>query len=379
MLSPFNTRSPANASRLPHGKIRRHPSSRKFVLQILASTRAAMLWQRSCTAAIALSLSIVINLTEPTSLPHSFGHCGVWRVIALCLLVRVEAWHRLLSSMRSTALLLAGLFVAVVICEAFSGARLSRYLSRNFLNDLLYCFFYRGGIYTLFVYQPVFERLRPKLAILDLHLLGRMPAYCSFPIFLLCSDLFGYWIHRLQHTRYLWPFHCVHHSQQQLTFASFYRFHFVDQFLANTAAMLPLLLLGAPPKMWIPVSLLQWFLQAIQHSELNWRMGPLFRVISGPVFHSVHHSPEPRFRNKNFGMALSMWDFLFGTAVDAQERCRVYGVDGLAMPETIHGQFAMPFRMAYMQFRGGSQSQGAGSATAEQLNKVAYRPSSPDC
>jgi sterol desaturase/sphingolipid hydroxylase (fatty acid hydroxylase superfamily) len=73
------------------------------------------------------------------------------------------------------------------------------------------------------------------------------------------------------------------------------------------------------------------------------------------VFHSIHHSTEPKFFNKNFAMAFSFWDFLFGTGVDAKERCTVYGVNGLAMPETIFGQCIMPFRMLYAQVLRGSR------------------------
>lgn len=261
----------------------------------------------------------------------------------------VELLHRLGTSMRTGLVLFAGLFLVIVFFEAISRASLKRYMSRNFLNDLLYGLFYRGGAYTLFVYEPFFNSLRPKLAIIDLHLLGGIPSYWSLPIYFLVTDLLGYWIHRLQHTRFFWPFHSVHHSQQTLTFVTFYRFHFVEEFFANAAAIIPLLLLGAPPKVWLPISFLQWFLQAIQHSELNWRMGPLYRAIAGPVFHSIHHSPDPKYFNKNFGMAFSFWDFLFGTAVDAPDRCRNYGVAGLNMPETILGQFLMPFRMLYRQ------------------------------
>jgi hypothetical protein len=58
---------------------------------------------------------------------------------------------------------------------------------------------------------------------------------------------------------------------------------------------------------------------------------------------------RPKYFNKNFGMAFSFWDFLFGTAVDAPDRCRIYGVAGLNMPETILRQFLVPFRMLYRQ------------------------------
>jgi sterol desaturase/sphingolipid hydroxylase (fatty acid hydroxylase superfamily) len=281
----------------------------------------------------------------------------------------VELLHRLGASMRSGLVLFGSLFLVIVFFEALSRASLKRYVSRNFLNDLLYSLFYRGGAYTLFVYQPFFNSLRPKLAIIDLHLLSRIPYYWSLPIYFLGIDLVGYWIHRLQHTRFFWPFHSVHHSQQTLTFLTFYRFHFVEEFFANAAAIIPLLLLGAPPRVWLPISFLQWFLQAIQHSELNWRMGPLYRAIAGPVFHSIHHSPDPQYFNKNFGMAFSFWDFLFGTAVDAPERCRIYGVSGLNMPETILGQFLTPFRMLYRQNIAAPKIQQRASAPS--LDKLA--------
>src|SRR5260370_19491399 len=200
---------------------------------------------------------------------------------------------KLAKSMAAAILLFAVLLVVIGLCEAKAGASVKRHVSRNFLNDLLYALFYRGGVYTLFVYQPFFNALRPKLAIIDLHLLNQLPVYWSLPIYFLITDLFGYWIHRLQHTRFFWPFHSVHHSQQKLTFVTFYRFHFVEDFMANASAIVPLLLLGAPPKIWLPISFFQWFLPRIQPSELNWSIAPLYPATAEPVFHSPHHSPPP--------------------------------------------------------------------------------------
>jgi sterol desaturase/sphingolipid hydroxylase (fatty acid hydroxylase superfamily) len=257
----------------------------------------------------------------------------------------------------SGVVLLSALFVVVATCEAFSGASLRRYLTRNFLNDLLYALFYKGGAYSLFVYQPFFRAIRPKLAIIDLHLLGRLPIFWSVLLFFLVTDLVGYWMHRLQHSRFFWPFHSVHHSQKNLTFVTVFRFHFVEQFIGNAAGIVPTLLLGVPPQFWLPFGFVQWLMSALQHAELNWRMGPLYRWIAGPVFHSIHHSTEPQYFNKNFGMAFSFWDFLFGTAVDAPERCRVYGVTSLDMPETISGQFMKPFRMLYQRTVGSADTE----------------------
>jgi sterol desaturase/sphingolipid hydroxylase (fatty acid hydroxylase superfamily) len=262
-------------------------------------------------------------------------------------LMAVGTLHRLGASMRYAIMLFCGLLVAIAFAEMRSGASMRRYFTRSFLNDVLYGLFYYGGFYTLFVYEPIFNSIRPQLAIFDVRMLTAISPYAAVPLYFVVTDLFGYWIHRLQHTRYLWPFHSVHHTPRQLTYLTFSRFHLVDQFVANVAVYVPLLLLGAPPRLWLPVRLLQWFLQAIQHAELDWRLGPFYGVLAGPVFHSVHHSTEPRHFNKNFGMAFSFWDFLFGTAVIAKQRCYVYGVAGLDLPERISVQFTTPFRMLY--------------------------------
>ena len=257
--------------------------------------------------------------------------------------------RKLARSMAAAILLFAALLVVIGLCEAKGGASLKRYTSRSVLNDLLYGLFYQGGLYALLVYTPFFDFVRGKLSLFDLHLLGRMPAYVSLPLYFLVIDFCNYWIHRLQHTRFFWPFHSIHHSQGQLSFFTEYRFHLLEQFMTSAAVLIPLMILGAHPKVWLPLQFLEYFLAALPHAELNWRLGPLYRVLNGPVFHSIHHSPEPRFFNKNFGMVFSFWDFLFGTAVDAPDRCRIYGVAGLDMPETISGQFLTPFRMLYQQ------------------------------
>ena len=256
---------------------------------------------------------------------------------------------KLAKSMAAAILLFGGLFIVVALSEVKEGASVKRYATRNVFNDLIYGLFYQGGIYILLVYAPFFHFVRAKLSLFDLHLLSRMPAYLSLPLYFLAIDFCGYWIHRLQHTRLIWPFHSVHHSQTQLSFFTLYRFHLLEQFVTSATVIIPLLILGAQPKTWLPLQFLHNLLTALPHAELNWRLGPFYRVFNGPVFHSIHHSPEPRFFNKNFGMFFSFWDFLFGTAVDTPERCRVYGVAGLDMPETISRQFVTPFRMLYRQ------------------------------
>jgi len=102
--------------------------------------------------------------------------------------------------------------------------------------------------------------------------------------------------------------------------------------------------LGLPTKTWLPLYVLATALQALHHSELNWRFGPLYRLVVSPTFHSIHHSADPKDHNKNLGQMLSIWDYLFGTAASHAERPARYGVDGLDMPESLTRQLVVPFR-----------------------------------
>jgi hypothetical protein len=43
--------------------------------------------------------------------------------------------------------------------------------------------------------------------------------------------------------------------------------------------------------------------------------GPAGRILHSPAHHQLHHSVDPAHHDKNFGFALSVWDWAFGTLV----------------------------------------------------------------
>ncbi len=259
----------------------------------------------------------------------------------------IHAFHlrAIAGSLRDALLFFAALFVVIYLLEARQGADQKRYLSRNFAVDVFYSLFYAGGLYGVWIYTPLFSALRPKLAVMDLSLLAAFQAPVAFAVALLVQDFLTYWMHRLRHTRFFWPFHSIHHSQERLTFLTSYRFHLVDQLLESTIMFVPLLLLGVPPKQGMTFYVLRRFLQAIQHSELNWRFGPMYRVLVSPVFHSVHHSTDPAHHDRNFGGFFSFWDLAFRHSRGQPAAGGPYGVRGMKMRESIVWQFAAPFRM----------------------------------
>lgn len=256
-------------------------------------------------------------------------------------------------TMLRTSVVFVGLFLGIAFLECLSNpAAIRRYLSRHFRTDILYGLFYQGGIYHLCITVPLFTLLEKPCAFLKVGLLLELPRPLGYVLFWVLADLMGYWMHRWQHTsRVLWSFHCVHHSQTQMTFVTSNRLHLMDQLLTNCVLFVPWLILGVPTFAWLPVYLLQQVLEGVQHAELPWRYGPLYRIIVSPVFHAIHHSTQPEHYNKNYAKILSVWDIVFGTAVCDAPRPRVYGVVGLSMPESLTQHFFASFALLWRAYK----------------------------
>jgi sterol desaturase/sphingolipid hydroxylase (fatty acid hydroxylase superfamily) len=113
----------------------------------------------------------------------------------------------------------------------------------------------------------------------------------------------------------------------------------------------PLLILGIPTHTWLPLVVLQYSFEAVQHSALQWRYGPLYGVMVSPAFHAFHHSAEARHHNRNFGKIFVLWDRLFGTAVPDLAPPRSFGVEGLDPAPSLAEQLVLPFRLIYRSAR----------------------------
>jgi sterol desaturase/sphingolipid hydroxylase (fatty acid hydroxylase superfamily) len=239
----------------------------------------------------------------------------------------------------------AVMFVIIYLLEWRQGADQSRYKSRTFACDVAYAFFYRGEIYTVFVLSLVLGLFEPHVQFLKLDLIKHVPAPLAYLTWWLTFDFFGYWMHRAQHhSRFLWAFHSVHHAPKELNFLQSFRLHVVEQLIANLVMYVPAVMIGMPARIILPVYMVQVFFESVQHSELHWRYGPFYRLVVSPGFHAFHHSAERRHYDRNFGKILSVWDFLFGTAVEREPRPTRFGIDGYEIPESLVQQFLSSFR-----------------------------------
>lgn len=246
----------------------------------------------------------------------------------------------------------AAFYLLIYLLERASGAPTTQYRSRGFMQDVAYWFYYVSGLNQFLFMAATFSFLGSRLAVLHVRWVDTLPSLARGVVWILLADFTSYWVHRLQHgSSFVWAFHATHHSQEQLNFATTIRFHPVDHFISDTLKFIPQLLLGASPMSWLPLYLTTEFIAVAQHSRIKWSFGPLSRILVTPRFHSFHHSTDPRHYNKNFGGLFSIWDHMFGTAVDASEQPTRYGLTDVKMP-TLLSTIFVPFvllRRTYLQ------------------------------
>lgn len=220
-----------------------------------------------------------------------------------------------------------------------------QYTGRGFLHDLFFWFYYRLGLHNLLFSWWLFKYVGPLLP--QWNLLEAWSYWPRFLVYYMIGDLLGYSLHRLRHkVKFLWAFHTMHHSPERMTYATELRTHPVEMFLAEVMMYVPLFLLGAAPEYWWPLAILRGMSEVAQHSELPWRFGPLYYVFVSPAFHAVHHSVERSHYDRNFGVNLSIWDFMFGTAVDEKELPKKFGLPDVKMPD-LKSQLFLPFTLIW--------------------------------
>jgi sterol desaturase/sphingolipid hydroxylase (fatty acid hydroxylase superfamily) len=157
------------------------------------------------------------------------------------------------------------------------------------------------------------------------------------------GDFIGYWRHRLEHTRLLWPSHAVHHSDTEMTWLALVRFHPINRLSTFAIDNSFLLLLGFPAYALLINTAVKHYYGFLIHADLPWSYGRLDKVFVSPIMHRWHHSVDPVAYQTNFATVFSIFDRLFGT----------YRVPGLPntplgvtseMGSGVLGQLLHPFR-----------------------------------
>jgi len=224
--------------------------------------------------------------------------------------------------------LLFGFAVAAVVCASLEVLRpLADGRRTSWVKDLVHAIGNRALILPplialVSVLGPVLFRATPAAVH---HVLSK-PGAVGLVALLVLSDLFNYWAHRLLHRfGWLWRLHAVHHSSEHVDWLATSRGHPIDQIVNLTAASLPVIALGgasyAPP-----LIAFLYLYPFVLHANARLRCRWLGFVFVTPVFHHWHHAAEEAGHDRNFGAILSVWDRIFGTAVDDQGYPSSYGI-----------------------------------------------------
>lgn len=140
-------------------------------------------------------------------------------------------------------------------------------------------------------------------------------------------DFCYYWLHRMGHeSAVLWAAHVVHHQSQHYNLSTALR-QTSSGALLGWVFYLPMALAGVPPLVFGVVALVDLLYQFWVHTEQVGKLGWFDRWFCSPSNHRVHHAVNDRYLDRNYGGILIVWDRMFGSFREEDERC-VYGTRG---------------------------------------------------
>jgi alkylglycerol monooxygenase len=137
-------------------------------------------------------------------------------------------------------------------------------------------------------------------------------------------DFCYYWLHRAGHeSAIFWAAHVVHHQSQDYNLSTALR-QTSSGALLGWIFYLPMAIAGVPPLVFGVVALIDLLYQFWVHTEHVPKLGWFDRWFCSPSNHRVHHAVNDRYLDRNYGGVLIIWDRLFGSFAEEDERC-VYG------------------------------------------------------
>lgn len=152
-----------------------------------------------------------------------------------------------------------------------------------------------------------------------LPLLG-LPHWLAVLLAIIALDCAIYWQHRLFHAvPALWRLHRVHHADPDFDVTTALRFHPGEIVLSMAIKLALVAMLGPPAEAVMIFEVLLNASAMFNHANVQLPAGAdgiIRRLIVTPDMHRVHHSVRPAETHRNFGFCLSVWDQLFGTALD---------------------------------------------------------------
>ena len=226
-------------------------------------------------------------------------------------------------------LLVAAVFVPLE--RVFALRKEQRILRAKWTLDLVYTFV-NGALITVgimlvvLVAGIIFAQVVPQ---------GLRAAVASQPLLIqlleaiVTADLLFYAAHRLFHSvPFLWKFHAVHHSIQEMDWLAAARVHPFDQIVTKGASILPLFALGFSDSVIAAHAFVYFWHSYLLHSNVRIKFGLLKWVVASPEYHHWHHANQREAYDSNYAAQLSILDKLFRTLYLPQGKTpEKYGID----------------------------------------------------
>ncbi|WP_373399755.1 sterol desaturase family protein [Algoriphagus halophilus] len=183
--------------------------------------------------------------------------------------------------------------------------------------------------------------------------IDQLPGWVQLFIIFIVRDFMQWAIHMMyHHVGWMWEFHKVHHSTREMGFAALLRYHWMENILYRTLEYIPLAMIGIGITDFFIVHIFTLVVGQLGHSNLYIPLGPFRYIINGPQMHLWHHAkelPESHPNGFNYGISLSLWDFLFKTNYwpSDDENLPVGLPDEEHYPEDFIGQNLAPFQRIF--------------------------------
>ena len=224
---------------------------------------------------------------------------------------------------------------------------------RDWFNDLLYLLFNGFIIRFVFFFVIVWAMWLWQLAIPQdaTAWVRELPLWVQVIAVMIIADIGYYTAHRLSHTiPFLWRFHAVHHSIEELDWLAAHRVHPLDQVFTNSLSFLPIFFIGfSGEAVLIHVTIFQVH-ALLLHANVRFNFGPLKWLIASPDYHHWHHANQKEAYDKNFAAQLSVIDVIAGTMFLPRHKPEQYGVSD-PVPRHYPQQLLYPFVSNFKSLR----------------------------
>ncbi len=198
-------------------------------------------------------------------------------------------------------------------------------IRKGFWLDSFYLIF-NFSLFPILILSPLSKILLSTLHYLEINSLNfsvfnlqHLPEFWKIVIFFVALDFIQWCVHYLlHHIPLLWKFHQIHHSVEEMGFAAHFRFHWMEHiFYTPMKYTIVVILGGFEPKYIFIVHYLSIFIGHLNHANIYLSYGPLKYILNNPFMHIWHHAkvlPKDKRYGVNFGISLSIWDYIFRTA-----------------------------------------------------------------